>query len=288
MNIYTIRTVVAVFNCLHLLGLSLLLVVLVPALFSVRIHRMRTWHAMIISGIIYNLCYMPLMILGQQTGQPPSAGLCIFQSSLIYAAPVLLVSSSLAFLLEVFFVLSHAIYGSALVSSTCTHILLLAVPSFFYMMVFSMTLLIGLQQRESIERDEWSLYCHSTASSPTFIAAIFVLIATLTMIILAVYMAFVLWNTKKRLKSIGADDNLSSIFPPNLFFRFLAFSTCILLAIGLSASILPFPTSYWPFWKMTLTTPPIVIALSFGIQKDMIAFYWRRKRRNRVDSVRLT
>lgn len=158
MNIYTIRTVVAVFNCLHLLGLSLLLVVLVPALFSVRIHRMRTWHAMIISGIIYNLCYMPLMILGQQTGQPPSAGLCIFQSSLIYAAPVLYVSfcgrvsiandvfpdSSLPlshFCLryacnyvgkryasfipryKVFFVLSHAIYGSALVSSTCTHIL---------------------------------------------------------------------------------------------------------------------------------------------------------------------
>ncbi|KAK0201401.1 hypothetical protein DFS33DRAFT_981968 [Desarmillaria ectypa] len=236
-DIYTVRRVVAIFNCLQLLGLNLLLAVLVPALFSARIHRMRTWHAMVISGIVYNLCYMPLMILGQQLGPAPSFALCLFQSCLIYCAPVLLVSFSLAFVVEVFVVLTDAIHGKALASSTRTQTLLLAVPLFIYMVVFSTTLLMGLQQPETIERDEWSLYCHSTASSPTLITAIFVLIEASTMIILEVSMAVLLWKTKRILKSISANDNLSSIFPPSLFFRSLTFAVYILIGIMFVSSV---------------------------------------------------
>ncbi|KAK0222272.1 hypothetical protein IW262DRAFT_972317 [Armillaria fumosa] len=98
---YAGQSVVAIFNCLQLLGLTLLLLVLLPALFSTRINRMRTWHTMILSGIIYNLCYLPLMILGQQTGPPPSFLICLFQSCLIYCAPVLLMSFALVFLIDV-------------------------------------------------------------------------------------------------------------------------------------------------------------------------------------------
>lgn len=116
---YAGQNVVATFNFLQLLGLALQLAVLVPALFSARIHRMRTWYIMIIAGMVYNFCYIPLMILGEQLGPAPSFGLCLFQSNLIYGAPVLyvlackvfhiaegfarLVSFSLAFVVEVSF-----------------------------------------------------------------------------------------------------------------------------------------------------------------------------------------
>ncbi|KAK0460158.1 uncharacterized protein EV420DRAFT_1763092 [Desarmillaria tabescens] len=308
MDTHTIRAVVAVFNCLQLLGLTLLLVVLMPALFSARVRRMRTWHTMIISGIVYDLCYMLLMIPGQQFGPPPSFALCLFQSCLIYGAPVLLVSFCLAFLVEVrlsfrksyhlvhaltsrwykvFLALSYAIYGRSLALSARTQtLLLLAVPSFIYMVVFFTTLLIGLQQRESIELDQWRLYCHSTATSPTLITATIVLVETSIMIILEVFMAVILWKTRRRLGSTGTDDNLSSIFPPSLFFRFLAFAIYVICTIVISASILPYPTGNSPFWKMSLTTPPIGMALSFGIQKDIIAFYWHRQS-DRVEGDRL-
>ncbi|KAK0201415.1 hypothetical protein DFS33DRAFT_1347106 [Desarmillaria ectypa] len=113
---------------------------------------------MIVSGIVYSLYYVLLMILGQQLGPQPSFVLCLFQSCLIYCAPVVLVSFSLAFLVEVFLALSHEIYGRTSASSTRTQTLLLAVPLFIYMVVFSTTLLMGLQQRETIEHDEWCLY----------------------------------------------------------------------------------------------------------------------------------
>ncbi|KAG7443520.1 uncharacterized protein BT62DRAFT_1034465 [Guyanagaster necrorhizus] len=53
----------------------------------------------------------------------------------------------------------------------------------------------------------------------------------------------------------------------------------------ISASILPSPTANSPIWEVILTTPSIVMALTFGIQKDMIAFYWNPKRSGNVDKV---
>ncbi|KAG7442357.1 uncharacterized protein BT62DRAFT_1079455 [Guyanagaster necrorhizus] len=170
-------------------------------------------------------------------------------------------------------------------------------------MSFSLAYMVemGLRQRETIERDEWSLYCHSTVSSPTLITAIFVLFVVSTMIILEgrlvpkytdlgssskavqVSMAVILWKNKKRLKPMEANDTLSSIFPASLFFRSVTFAIYIFLGIGISASILPSQTANSPIWKVTLTTPSIVMALTFGIQKDMIAFYWHPKRSGGVE-----
>ncbi|KAK0492279.1 hypothetical protein EDD18DRAFT_508735 [Armillaria luteobubalina] len=285
MDIDAGQSVVAVFNCLQLLGLTLLLIVLVPALFSTRIHRMRTWHGMIISGIAYNLCYMPLMILGQQTGPPPSFAICLFQSCLIYCAPVLIMSFTLVFLVDLFLVFNRVMYGSALASSDWTYKILIGVPSIIYAGVFSATLWKGVQQRETIKRDDANLYCHSSASSPTIITATFVLLEAVTMTILEVYMVFMVWRTKRRLKSIGANSDLSATFPLSLFFRTLAFGVYVLFSIGITTASL-FPSgANSPYWKLALTSPPIGMALTFGMQKDIIAFYWRSRRSGHVDEI---
>lgn len=278
MDTYAGQGVVAAFNSLQLVGLGLQQAVLVPALFSSRIHRLRSWYIMIIAGMVYNLCYMPLMILGEQFGPVPSFALCIFQSTLIYGAPVLLVSFSLAFVVEVFLVLRNAIHKDPLLLSARTHILLLAVPLFIYLVVFFADLLMGLQQPKTIERDECNLYCHSSTPLPTLITAIFVLIEASTMITLEVYMAILLWKTKGRLEAAGLNDNVSAIFPLSLFYRSLTYALYILIGIVLSASIITSPTSHSSAWKLTLTTPPIVMSLSFGIQKDTIAYYCHRKK----------
>ena len=47
-----------------------------------------------------------------------------------------------------------------------------------------------------------------------------------------VSMAVILWKTRRRLKSTGGNDNLSSIFPLSLFFRSLMFAVYILIGIG--------------------------------------------------------
>ncbi|KAK0222271.1 hypothetical protein IW262DRAFT_1460580 [Armillaria fumosa] len=278
MDTHAGQSVVATFNFLQLVGLALQQAVLVPALFSSRIHRLRSWYIMIIAGMVYNLCYIPLMILGEQLGPVPSFALCLFQSTLIYGAPVLLVSFSLAFVVEVFLVLRNAIHKNPLSLSARMHTLLLAVPLLIYLVVFFADLLLGLQQPKTIERDECNLYCHSSSPLPTLITAIFVLIEASTMITLEVYMAIALWKTKGRLKAAGLNDNVSAIFPLSLFYRSLTYAVYILIGIGMSASIITSPTSHSSVWKLTLTTPPIVMSLSFGIQKDTIAYYCRRKK----------
>ncbi|KAK0460179.1 uncharacterized protein EV420DRAFT_254732 [Desarmillaria tabescens] len=90
-------------------------------------------------------------------------------------------------------------------------------------------------------------------------------------------MAVILWKKKKRMKLDGNNNNLSSIFPLSLFFRSLTFSVYVLLSIGITSASM-FPSSgKSPLWNLALTTPPLGMALSFGSQKDIIAFYRHRK-----------
>ena len=79
---------VIIFDALNLFSAITLSTVLLIAWFSTRIRRVSTWYLYIFSWDIYSLGY--LLILGYQTGgMTPVRGLCLFQSAMIYATPVL-------------------------------------------------------------------------------------------------------------------------------------------------------------------------------------------------------
>ncbi|EIN07924.1 hypothetical protein PUNSTDRAFT_135444 [Punctularia strigosozonata HHB-11173 SS5] len=66
-----------------------LLVVLGIALTSKRVHRMATWYGLCLSWVISAISYSLLALVGQDSGRQPPLNICLTQSSLIYAAPVL-------------------------------------------------------------------------------------------------------------------------------------------------------------------------------------------------------
>jgi hypothetical protein len=79
------------FDVLQLLALVLLVAMLLPALLSQSVQRMKTWFNLIVACIIY--CISFLLLLGRQSGQEPPFQLCVFQAGLIYAAPATYVHS---------------------------------------------------------------------------------------------------------------------------------------------------------------------------------------------------
>lgn len=81
-----VRFIVA-FDILNFIALVSLSIVLLTAWASPRIRRVPTWYLYIVSWDVYSLSY--LLILGKQTGSEPVWGLCLFQSMMIYAAPIL-------------------------------------------------------------------------------------------------------------------------------------------------------------------------------------------------------
>ncbi|KAK0463033.1 uncharacterized protein EV420DRAFT_1522398 [Desarmillaria tabescens] len=57
---------------------------------------------MMMSGVFCGISYLILMFIGEQDGPEPSVAVCLFQACLVHSTPVLVVSSALGFVLELF------------------------------------------------------------------------------------------------------------------------------------------------------------------------------------------
>ncbi|KAF9071788.1 hypothetical protein BDP27DRAFT_458737 [Rhodocollybia butyracea] len=86
---------IVLFLVLQLIGLCGSIITVSSAFFNSSISRQPTWYSFLISWIISSISYTLLLFAGQidlsgdekQTGVP--FGLCVFQSSVVYAAPPL-------------------------------------------------------------------------------------------------------------------------------------------------------------------------------------------------------
>jgi hypothetical protein len=86
----THATIVA-FDLLLLLSILLILCALVTAAVSKSIARSPSWYSLMMAGLIYSLSF-GLIVGRQETPDEPPLALCVIQTLLIYAVPVLSVS----------------------------------------------------------------------------------------------------------------------------------------------------------------------------------------------------
>ncbi|PBL04102.1 hypothetical protein ARMGADRAFT_1158034, partial [Armillaria gallica] len=83
----SVQTQTTIFNSSLVISLVLLTAVLLPALISKHMYRMRIWYALICSAMVY--CVSFLLLVGYQIGpEEPPLGLCVAQTAMVYAAPV--------------------------------------------------------------------------------------------------------------------------------------------------------------------------------------------------------
>lgn len=78
-----LSTQTTVFNISASLGVFSIVAVLLPALFSSRVKRSRTWFGVLAAWLVYSVSY--LFLIGRQFGPEPPLGLCMFQAVFIYA-----------------------------------------------------------------------------------------------------------------------------------------------------------------------------------------------------------
>lgn len=81
-----VRLIIA-YNSLLIIGIVILVLVILTAWLSPRVHRHPTWYLFMASWLIGAFAFV--LIIGQQTGPPPQRGLCHFQAALDFAAPML-------------------------------------------------------------------------------------------------------------------------------------------------------------------------------------------------------
>lgn len=80
---------IVAFDVLQIVGFLLLVPVVLTAWRSPRVQRTSTWFAFVLSWVLSSVAFV--IIVGQQTGPAPMAGVCLFQAALIYATPALYV-----------------------------------------------------------------------------------------------------------------------------------------------------------------------------------------------------
>ncbi|KAK0189846.1 hypothetical protein F5146DRAFT_1002043 [Armillaria mellea] len=238
---------VVAFDTLQMLGLVLLLALLAPALFSRNVKRTATWFGMIVSVIIYCVSYSILMFIGGQDDSEPSPGVCLFQVCLVYSTPILPARILLDYLK--FRLLWARLYCGALV-----------VGAF----------LPWVSGENSVPN--YSNYSEVLMHS-----------------------GYHSRHTEGLPVEVRRETSSIPSLPMHLLVRLFLFSTCICLVVcntcGISISIysviVPPEGVGLSVWYILLDVAPIGVIVTFGTQKDILCFYFRRKENIHVGQQRV-
>ncbi|PBK92509.1 hypothetical protein ARMGADRAFT_1063466 [Armillaria gallica] len=271
-----VNALVVAFDTLQVLGLVLLLALLAPALFSSNIKRTATWFGMIISVIIYCVSYSILMFIGGQDDPEPSAGVCLFQACLVHSTPALSIFCALSFVVEMLVYFFRTFRGKT--PSRITPIILLASSSFLSLCVALEVLVVGLKGPGAVQRNESHLYCHVTTTAPNLVVCVLSIIMSLATMIAEVVVVVVV---RKSVVRLGREP---SSLPTHFLVRLFSFSACICLVVGISVYSLISPPGGGALsaWYILLNAVPIGVVVTFGTQKDILCFYFRRKQNPNV------
>ncbi|KAK0478808.1 hypothetical protein IW261DRAFT_1480942 [Armillaria novae-zelandiae] len=204
------------------------------------------------------------MFIGGQHDSEPSAGVCPLPGLSIFCA--------LSFAVEVVVHFFRTFRGKP--PSRITPIILLGSSSFLSLCVALEVLVVGLKNPSDVQRNESHLYCHVTSPIPNLVVCVLSIIFSLATMMTEVVIVVVM---RKAMFQLGCEpSSLSKQFLVRLF----AFSACICLVVCISIYSLISPPvgGTLSAWYILLNAVPICGVVTFGTQKDILRFYFQRKR----------
>ncbi|KAJ7180735.1 hypothetical protein C8R46DRAFT_1070436 [Mycena filopes] len=268
-----LTTAVTAFNAFSFVGVSSLTLVAATAYFSSSVHRSGLWFRHILAWIVYSSSF--LLLVGRQLGPAPPFGLCLVQAGLIHAAPTLPTLSAFCFVVDLYIGLSAVVHRKRKIRPALSKFLLMF-PTMVYVGLFLGTLLF-IQDTGVVQRDASShLYCHITSPTPALVSGAIVISTGLFIFPLEIWIAIVLcrnWVAFRRSSQASLDPHVSL----TMFIRVALFTVMSMTGVGLSSISLGSPNSVKPYWSLILPIVPIIAAVIFGSQQDIMRcwVFWR-------------
>ncbi|KAK7016363.1 hypothetical protein R3P38DRAFT_1404345 [Favolaschia claudopus] len=268
---------IVVFDFILILAFVLLILILIPALFSSTVVRIKSWFAVVMTSLL--CCVSFLLLLGQQTGAEPNLPICLLSASLIYAGPPLVACSGVLLVVELYLRLRSTILSKT-VNETLVSLMLWVLP-IVHALSSWVTLLTGLSDISSIRRDPTGLYCHVEHPGPTLTTGVLVAVFQVLMFIFEGLSIRLL--VKKRMSIRHVRIN-SRDFPSSLFFRtamytFIGGLVVITVLIMNTTSTTRSIGSY--IMVNLLAIMPLLVAVVFGTQQEILNWYrcWKPRYR---------
>ncbi|PPQ99157.1 hypothetical protein CVT24_009347 [Panaeolus cyanescens] len=246
------------FDALYIFGLLSLTALVSTAWWSSRIQRVSLWFLFMFSWIITSAAN--LLLLGQQTGNPPRFSLCLFQAALIYAAPALSATSGVAFMLHVYLSVRLTLKSNTRIQPLVTYL--------------TWPIQIGLSRRENVVPDTSGMYCHIIERIPNKITAGIAIISMLLIIILDVLVTLTLrrlWRETGRLQTLHTHEHISL----DSIIRIIVFGFCPMISLAVSfLQYVPKHAQEGAKLNIILAILPACAFLIFGSQRDILRA-WR-------------
>ncbi|KAJ3883190.1 hypothetical protein F5051DRAFT_485973 [Lentinula edodes] len=262
---------IIVFDIMNVVGLLMTTLVLLPALLSPMVSRTSTWMALMASSIFYSSSYLLLLPIGQRSVAQPGYGICLFQASLVYGAPVLVSFAGWAYVLQLYFGLAMNISTNKMYLLRI-NIMLLVTPVVMACIMFIVSLAVGAQSPNTVTIDSTRRYCHITSHVPRTTAAILIGLGTAGMMVFEVLLSMHLSRNWVTLKKVT--DGEISIFAWYKFGRIIIFTIFPFGAFALNIGGLFSSGTTNDKWNILLPIIPLGAALIFGSRTDII-YAWK-------------
>ncbi|KAJ3966883.1 hypothetical protein EV361DRAFT_933284 [Lentinula raphanica] len=254
------NTIIA-FDVMNVIGLLMTSLVLFPALLSRTVVRSSAWIALMTSSMFYSSSYLLLLPTGQRSVSQPAYGVCLFQGSLVYSAPVLVSFAGWAYVLQLYIGLFLFMPKLRLLR---VNIMLLLSPVCIAGIMFVASLAFGIQYPETVVIDSTRRYCHITSHLPRIMAAVLIGVGTAGMMVFEVILIFLVsrrWRASKEMNGFNAWHKVGRVIIFTIIFPFGAFTLNI---AGLYSS-----GTTNDKWNLLLPIIPIGTALIFGTRTDI-------------------
>ncbi|KAF9032618.1 hypothetical protein BJ165DRAFT_1517190 [Panaeolus papilionaceus] len=268
---------IIIFDVLSFFGLISILVVISTAWFSPRVHRTSLWFLFMSSFAFTSISN--LLLLGQQTGRQPNFGLCIFQASLVYAAPVINCTTGLSFMIHVWLSIRNPDLNTRI--SRRWIILLHLLPLLLTLATIIEVLAVGLIDPKRVVPDTSAMFCHISSQISNRITSSISVVCMLTILVIDAFIIRILrsrWKAFQRtarplfLQPDDPDPGRRDISLDSLI-RVVAFALLPIIAIVVSFA------QYFPRSQeggtsartnIVIATLPPAAFFIFGTQRDLL------------------
>ncbi|KAJ4467534.1 hypothetical protein J3R30DRAFT_3716896 [Lentinula aciculospora] len=257
---------IIVFDVLNAIGLILTALALLPALLSATVSRTSTWKALMASSMVYSSSYLLLLPIGQRSVAQPEYGVCLFQASLVYSAPVFITFAGWAHVLQIYLGIVLNMLANKLWLLRI-NIMLLVTPVVVATFMFAVSLIVGVKHPDTIMIDSTRRYCHITTPLPHIITAVLVGIGTAGMMVFEVLVSVHLSTHWKSLREMSGGG--ISVFAWFRLGRIIVFTIFPFGAFALNIVGFFDSGSMNDKWNMLLPIMPLGAAFIFGSRTDI-------------------
>jgi hypothetical protein len=264
---------IKVFISFNLFGLFGFLITLVTVLCSRSTPRHSTWFSFAISWIISAISYSLLFWGGNLTGPEPPYTLCLIQGILVYSAPPLTAATTLALVVQIWFLVHSVVTTTSSKAGRMPPMLLtalLVIPYLLYITILIGTLVVGWYNPHTVRRVGSGMYCNFSNRIPGRLSTLLVALIMVPAVVLEILICRALrqqWTLFKR-----TPDALSMVL------RVVAFTFVGILAIALSM-VFFFMIHHGADLNIVISIVPVSAVLIFGTQADLLRvwMFWKKR-----------